>query len=99
MWARARIIRRALRRLCLVLASRTTCAPLSETEDSPIKHKIALQHSDQEHSDSVPSLPDCWSQGKTEAKAIANRREAIREHLVVRDDPRRDVEVHDFKAS
>lgn len=46
----------------------------------------------------MPSLPGCWSQGKTEAKAIANRREAIREHLVVRDDLRRDVQVHDFKA-
>lgn len=47
----------------------------------------------------MPSLPGCWSQVKTEAKAIANRREAIREHFVVRDDLRRDVQVHDFKAA
>jgi predicted RNase H-like HicB family nuclease len=34
----------------------------------------------------VPGLPGCWSQGATEAEAIARIREAIAEYLVVRDE-------------
>lgn len=32
---------------------------------------------------SVPGLPGCWSQGKTETEAIENIREAICEYLAV----------------
>jgi len=51
-----------------------------------MKYKIALEHSDEGYSVSVPGLPGCRSQGATEAEAIANIREAISEYLVVRDE-------------
>ena len=51
-----------------------------------MKYKIALERSDEGFSVSVPGLPGCWSQGDTEAEALANIRAAIAEYLVVRDD-------------
>jgi predicted RNase H-like HicB family nuclease len=63
-----------------------------------MKYKIALQHSDEGYSVSVPGLPGCWSQGKTEAEALSGVREAIREYLVVRDDLLKDVEVREVEV-
>jgi len=63
-----------------------------------MKYKIALQHSDEGYSVSVPGLPGCWSQGKTEAEALSNVREAIREYLVVRDDLLSDAEVREVEV-
>jgi predicted RNase H-like HicB family nuclease len=63
-----------------------------------MKYKIALRHSDEGYSVSVPGLPGCWSQGKTEAVAISSVREAIREYLVVRDVLLRDVEVREVEV-
>jgi predicted RNase H-like HicB family nuclease len=63
-----------------------------------MKYKIALQHSDEGYSVSVPGLPGCWSQGKTEAEAISSVREAIREYLVVRDELLTDVEVREVEV-
>ena len=37
-----------------------------------MKYKIALQHSDEGFSVSVPGLPGCWSQGATEKEALGN---------------------------
>jgi predicted RNase H-like HicB family nuclease len=34
----------------------------------------------------VPGLPGCWSQGKTEAEALDNIKDAIREYLAVVDE-------------
>lgn len=51
-----------------------------------MKYKIALERSEEGFSVSVPGLPGCWSQGATEAEALANIRAAIAEYLVVRDD-------------
>ncbi len=50
-----------------------------------MKYKIAIQRSPEGVSVSVPGLPGCWSQGATEAEAVASVREAIREYLAVRD--------------
>jgi predicted RNase H-like HicB family nuclease len=63
-----------------------------------MKYKIALQHSDEGYSVSVPGLPGCWSQGRTEAEALSSVREAIREYLVVRDDLLKDVEVREVEV-
>jgi predicted RNase H-like HicB family nuclease len=63
-----------------------------------MKYKIALQRSDEGYSVSVPGLPGCWSQGKTEAEAISSVREAIREYLVVRDELLTDVEVREVEV-
>ena len=46
-------------------------------------YRIALRASEEGYSVSVPGLPGCWSQGATEAEAIKNIREAIREYLAV----------------
>ena len=51
-----------------------------------MKYKIALRHDDEGYSVSVRGLPGCWSQGTTEAEAIANISDAIREYLAARDD-------------
>lgn len=51
-----------------------------------MKYKIAMQHSDEGFSASVPGLPGCWSQGATEQEAMANIQAAIREYLAARDD-------------
>ncbi|MEX2393087.1 MAG: type II toxin-antitoxin system HicB family antitoxin [Actinomycetota bacterium] len=45
------------------------------------RYRIALQHSDEGVSVSVPGLPGCWSEGKDEDEAIENIRDAIREYL------------------
>jgi predicted RNase H-like HicB family nuclease len=63
-----------------------------------MKYKIALQRSEEGYSVSVPGLPGCWSQGKTEAEALSSVREAIREYLVVRDELLKDVEVREVEV-
>ncbi len=51
-----------------------------------LKYKIALHDSEEGVSVSVPGLPGCWSQGKTEAEALENIQDAIREYLAVVDE-------------
>lgn len=46
-------------------------------------YRVALRASEEGYSASVPGLPGCWSQGGTEAEALENIREAIREYLAV----------------
>lgn len=46
-------------------------------------YKVALHRSDEGYSVSVPGLPGCCSQGETEAEALENIAEAIREYLEV----------------
>ena len=48
-----------------------------------MKYKIALHRSDEGYSVSAPGLPGCWSQGETEAEALANIEIAIQEYLSV----------------
>lgn len=63
-----------------------------------MKYKIALQRSNEGYSVSVPGLPGCWSQGATEAEALANIREAIREYLAVRDELLDGAEIRDVEV-
>ena len=46
-----------------------------------MRYKIVLQKSEEGYSVSCPGLPGCWSQGATEAEALENIQEAIREYL------------------
>jgi predicted RNase H-like HicB family nuclease len=46
-----------------------------------MKYRVALQHSEEGVSVSVPGLPGCWSQGADEAEALASIRTAISEYL------------------
>lgn len=63
-----------------------------------MKYKIALHKSDEGFAVSVPGLPGCWSQGDTEAEALANIREAIREYLAARDDLLRGADVREVEV-
>ena len=64
-----------------------------------MKYKIALHHSDEGYSMSVPGLPGCWSQGKTEAEALANIETAIREYVSVVEDLLKDAEVREIELA
>ncbi len=48
-----------------------------------MKYTVLIQESDEGFAASVPGLPGCHSQGETEAEAVANIRDAIREYLDV----------------
>jgi len=63
-----------------------------------MKYKIVLNKTDEGYSVSCPGLPGCWSQGKTEAEAIDNIKDAIQEYLAavyasVKDSNVREVEI------
>lgn len=46
-----------------------------------MRYKIVLHKSEEGYSVSCPGLPGCWSQGSTEAEALENIQNAIREYL------------------
>jgi predicted RNase H-like HicB family nuclease len=51
-----------------------------------MNYKVVLNESEEGFSVSCPGLPGCWSQGETEAEALANIQDAIREYLEAIDD-------------
>jgi predicted RNase H-like HicB family nuclease len=48
-----------------------------------MRYTVVLEESDEGFAASVPGLPGCHSQGATEAEALANVADAIREYLEV----------------
>ena len=48
---------------------------------------------------SVPGLPGCWSQGKTEAGALANIETAILEYFSVVEDLLKDAEIREIELA
>jgi predicted RNase H-like HicB family nuclease len=64
-----------------------------------MKYKIAIHKSDEGYSVSVPGLPGCWSQGATEAEALENIRDAIREYLSVVDEQLKGAEVREVEIT
>ncbi len=46
-----------------------------------MKDKVVLHQSEEGYAVACPGLPGCWSQGDTEAAAIANIQDAIQEYL------------------
>lgn len=46
-----------------------------------MKYRVVLHPSEEGYAVSCPGLPGCWSQGATEAEALANIESAIREYL------------------
>ena len=64
-----------------------------------MKYKIALVRTEEGYSVSVPGLPGCWSQGATEAEALANIRMAIADYLSVRDELLRDAEIREVEVA
>jgi predicted RNase H-like HicB family nuclease len=64
-----------------------------------MRYRIALHHSEEGYAVSVPGLPGCWSQGATEAEAIENVRDAIREYLAAVEDQLRGEEVREVDVT
>lgn len=64
-----------------------------------MKYKIALHRTDEGYAVSVPGLPGCWSEGETEAEALANIQDAIQECLAARDELLQDAEVREVEVS
>ncbi len=62
-----------------------------------MRYKIALYRSEEGVSVSVPALPGCWSEGKTEAEALENIQEAVREYLAVLEERLEDVETREIE--
>ncbi len=46
-----------------------------------MKYKVNLEKTEEGYSISVPGLPGCWSQGKTESEALENIKDAIQSYL------------------
>lgn len=46
-----------------------------------MKYKVNLKKTKEGYSIWVPGLPGCWSQGKTEAEALENIKDAIQSYL------------------
>lgn len=51
-----------------------------------MNYKVVVHESEEGFSVSCPGLPGCWSQGDTEAEALENIQDAIREYLAAVDD-------------
>lgn len=51
-----------------------------------MNYKVVVHESEEGFSVSCPGLPGCWSQGATEAEALENIQDAIREYLATIDD-------------
>jgi predicted RNase H-like HicB family nuclease len=64
-----------------------------------MRYRIALHKSDEGYSVSVPGLPGCWSQGSTEAEAIDNIKDAIREYLAVVEDQLRNTDTREVEVA
>jgi predicted RNase H-like HicB family nuclease len=63
-----------------------------------MRYRIALHQSDEGFSVSVPGLPGCWSQGATEAEALENIKDAIREYLAVIDEQLRGESIREIEV-
>lgn len=61
-------------------------------------YKTVLIRSDEGFAVSVPGLPGCWSQGSTEAEALANIQDAIRDYLAARDELNRGMEAREVEV-
>ncbi len=64
-----------------------------------MKYKVALRSTEEGFSVSVPGLPGCWSQGSSEAEALENIEEAIREYLAVVAEQLKEVEVREVEVA
>ena len=63
-----------------------------------MKYKVAIYPSDEGCSVSVPGLPGCWSEGKTEEEALANIQDAIRDYLAAVTDELKDADIREIEV-
>ena len=64
-----------------------------------MKYKVVLQRSEEGVSASVPGLPGCWSQGRTEADALENIRSAIQEYMAVVAEQTKGADVREIEVT
>jgi len=64
-----------------------------------MKYKVVLQHSEEGVAASVPGLPGCWSQGGSDAEALANISVAIQEYLAVVAEQTRGADVREVEVT
>lgn len=64
-----------------------------------MKFKVSLYPSDEGFAVCAPSLPGCWSQGTTEAEALANIAVAIQEYLEAEITPEEGGEVREVEVA
>ncbi len=64
-----------------------------------MKYKIRLEKTEEGYSVSCPGLPGCWSQGETEAEAIENIQDAIKEYLGAIDDLVKNADVREVEVA
>ena len=63
-----------------------------------MQYRVTLRQSEEGYSVSVPALPGCWSQGDTEAEALANIKTAIEEYLSVGNAQLQDADVTEVEV-
>lgn len=63
-----------------------------------MKYKVVFHRTDEGISVSVPALPGCWSEGDSEAEALANIQDAIHEYLAALDDELQQAEVREVEV-
>src|SRR5207253_10310101 len=68
-------------------------------EVTHLNYKVVIHESEEGFSVSCPGLPGCWSQGQTEAEALENIKDAIREYLAAVDDLVRGQDVREVKVA
>ena len=64
-----------------------------------MRYRIAVHHSDEGYSVSVPGLPGCWSQGATGAEAVDNIKDAIREYRSAVEEQPRGEEIREIEVA
>jgi len=64
-----------------------------------MKYKIRLEKTEEGYSVSCPGLPGCWSQGETEAEAIEDIQDAIKEYLGAIDDLVKNADVREVEVA
>lgn len=64
-----------------------------------MRYRIVLERSEEGVSVSVPGLPGCWSQGRDEAEAIENIKDAIREYLAAVDQQVEGLETREIEVA
>ena len=63
-----------------------------------MRYRIAVRESDEGFCVSVPGLPGCWSQGATDAEAVENIKDAIRDYLAVIEEQLRGEEIREIEV-
>ena len=64
-----------------------------------MKYTVIFHRSEEGISVSVPGLPGCWSEGDTEAEALDNIQDAIREYLAAVKEMNRDKETYEIDVA